>query len=332
MSLMTSTGFGQDIISAAVRALHNRALQEQSSELYYQQLGLTQYSPDVPSEQLSGVAGPGRGILTIEGQQFGSNQKTNEFPVTLTLRKYTSELSWTDEDVHWLQKANESSKRAIDFRSMPSQAVQALNQNINEDACKVFYLGFGSTFLTVGNSEALFGSHTIRATSDTQKNTFPTASGHLALSAAAVTQAISIINRFQAQNGIQMLRSKKLKLIVAVENEPVAHQIKMSAYGPLNANLGIQTASNEALAARGISLDITVARDIPSSTYSTYWFLVDMDRAATRAFLAVAWMPKMADKDDIRKGIHYNDSSTLFGPVVQGWQWAFGSKGDASAS
>lgn len=332
MSLMTSTGFGADIISAAVRALYNRATDEQSSQLYYQELGLTQYSPDVPAEQLSGVTGPGRGILTVEGQQFGSNEKTNEYPVTLTMRKYTSELSWTDEDVHWLAKANSSSKRAIDFKSMPSQAVQALNQNINEDACKVFYLGFGTTFLTTGNSEALFGSHNIRKDGSDQKNTFPTADGHLPLTAAALTQAISIMNRFKAMNGTQLLRARRLKLIVSVENEPTAHQIKMSAYGPLNANLGIQTSSAEALAARGLSLDITVARDIPNTTYSTYWFLVDMDRAQNRAFLAVAWMPRMDDHTNTRKGIHYNDSSALFGPVVQGWQWAFGSKGDASAS
>jgi len=247
------------------------------------------------------------------------------------MRKYTSELSWTDEDIHWLQKANESSKRAIDFRDMPSQAVQALNQNINEDACKVFYLGFGTTFLTCGNSEALFASHTLR-TGDTEKNTFPTASGHLALSAPAVTQAISIMNRLRAQNGIQMLKCKRLKLIVTVENEPVAHQIKMSEYGPLNNNLGIQTSSDTALAARGLSLEVIVARDIPSTTYSTYWFMVDMDRAATRAFMAVAWMPRMSDTNDYRKGIYYNDASVLFGPVCQGYQWCFGSKGDASAS
>jgi len=328
---MTTKGFGQDIVSAAVRALYNRALQEQSSQLYYQELGLTQYSPDVPSEQLSGVTGPGKGILTIEGQQFGSNAKTNEYPVTLTMRKYTSELSWTEEDIHWLQKANESSKRAIDFRSMPSQAVQALNQNINEDACKVFYLGFGTTFLTVGNSEALFASHTLR-TGDTQKNTFPTASGHLALSSAAVTQAISIMNRFKAQNGIQMLKCRNFKLIVSVENEPVAHQIKMSDYGPLNNNLGIQTSSDTALSARGITMDVVVARDIPSTTYSTYWFLTETNRASTRAFLAAAWMPRMNDVNDYRKGVYFNEASTVFGPVVQGWQWAFGSKGDASAS
>ena len=150
MALMTSTGTGQDIISAAIRALFNRAKDEQASELYYQDLGLTDYEPDVPQEQLNGISGPGRGILTIEGQQYGSNDKTRGYPVTLTMRKYTSELSWTEEDIHWIAKATSSSKRAMELKSMASEAMQALNQNINEDACKVFYLGFGSTFLTVG--------------------------------------------------------------------------------------------------------------------------------------------------------------------------------------
>jgi hypothetical protein len=331
MALMTTTGFGQDIVSAAVRALYNRAQEEQASQLYYQDLGLTDYEPDVPSEQLAGVTGPGKGVLTIEGQQFGSNAKTREYPVTLTLRKYTSELSWSEEDVHWLQKANESSKRAIDFRAMPSQAVQALNQNINEDACKVHYLGFGTTFISVGNSEALYGSHTIRATGATVKNTFPTASGHLPLSSAALTQAIQIMNRFPAQNGNQMLRVSSLKLVVPVEIRATADQIIWSNYGPTNNNLGMQTSSKEMLAKRGFSIEVTEAYDIPSA-YSTYWFLVDQTRAAKRAFLAWGWKPRMADVTDNRKGVFFNEASALFGPVVQGWQHAFASKGDSSAS
>ena len=330
MALMTSTGFGLDIISAAVRALYDRAYEEQSSELYYQRLGLTDYAPDVPAEQLSGVTGPGKGILTVEGVQFGSNTKTREYPVTLTLRKYTSELSWTEEDVHWLAKANESSKRAIDFRSMPSAAVQALNQNINEDACKVYYLGFGTTFLSVGNSEALFGSHTIRATGATQNNNFGTGSTQKPLTSAALTEALQIMNRFKAQNGIQMLRVKDLKLIVPVELRAIADQIIYSNYGPTNANLGLQTSSKDMLSKRGFSIEVTEAYDIPSA-YSTYWFVVDMVRASKRAFMAFAWKPRMNDVNDYRKGTFFNESSTLFGPVVQGWQHAFGSKGDSTA-
>jgi hypothetical protein len=330
MALMVSTGFGTDIISAAVRALYNRALEEQSSELYYPKLGLTDYSPDVPAEQLSGITGPGKGVLTVEGVQFGSNTKTREYPVTLTLRKYTSELSWSEEDIHWLQKANESSKRAIDFRAMPSQAVQSLNQNVNEDACKVFYLGFGTTFLSVGNSEALFGAHTIRATGATQYNNFGSGSTEKALTAPALTEALQLMNRFKSQNGIQMLRVKDLKLIVPVELRATADQIIYSNYGPTNANLGLQTSSKDMLAKRGLSIEVVEAYDIPS-TYSTYWFVTDMVRSAKRAFIGWAWKPRMNDVNDYRKGVFFNEASTLFGPVVQGWQHAFGSKGTGAA-
>ena len=327
---MTSTGLGQDIVSAAVRALYNRALEEQSSELYYQKMGFTDYSPDVPAEQLSGITGPGKGILTIEGVQFGSNTKTREYPVTLTLRKYTSELSWTEEDIHWLQKANESSKRAIDFRAMPSQAVQALNQNINEDACKAYYLGFAGTFLTVGNSEYLFGAHTIRATGATQYNTFGSGSTQKALSAPALTEAIQDMNRFKSQNGIQMLRVKSLKLIVPVELRATADQVIYSNYGPLTNALGLQTSSKDMLAKRGFSVEVVEAYDIPS-TYSTYWFLVDTARASKRNFMAFAWKPRMNDVNDYRKGTYFNDASVLFGPVIQGWQHAFGSMGTGAS-
>ena len=74
--LITTTGTGQDIISASVRALFNLEKEEQSSELYYQSLGFYDYEPDVPAEQLNSMSGPGKGILTVEGEQYGSNDKT----------------------------------------------------------------------------------------------------------------------------------------------------------------------------------------------------------------------------------------------------------------
>lgn len=336
MALMTTTGFGQDIVNPVVRALWNHALEEQSSELYYMDMGLSDLEPDVPNGQLNSVTGPGRGALTVEGEVFFSNTKYREYPAAINLRKYTSELSWTDEDLHWLEKANSSSKQVIDFTNMPSQAVQALQQNINEDACKVYYLGFGTTFLNCGNSEALYGSHTIRATGASQKNTFPTASGNLPLASTSLTQAITIMNRFKSQNNIQELKVRNLRLIVTVELEPTALQIKWSDYGPLTNNLGLQTAGETVLSKQGINLEVVVARDIPttqgSSTYSTYWFLVEMNRAKTRAFMCWAWKPRLNEHPDYRKGTWFSDASTLFGPAVQGWQHTFASKGDSSAS
>ncbi len=331
MPLMTSTGTGQDIINAAVRAEYNRALEEQASELYYMDLGLTDYEPDVPAEIISGITGPGKGQITVEGEQFFSNTKQREYPVTLNLRYYTSELSWTDQDIHWLNKASASSKRVIDFKNMPSQAVQALNQNINEDACKTFYLGFGTTFLTCGNSEALYASHTLRV-GGTQTNIISLGATvnppltNLAVSAAVHTQ----MDRFKAQNGNQELRCRKLALIVAPENRPIAMQIKMSDYGPNNNSLGLQVAGPTVLSKIGVELDVVVGMDIPSG-FSTYWFLVEKNRARLRAFMAWGWKPKLNEHPDFRKGTWYNDASALFAPIVQGWQWTAGSKGTSVA-
>ncbi len=327
--MTTQNAPGQDIVNPVIRALYNRALEEQSSELYYQELGLTDYEPDVPSEQLQGVTGPGKGQQTIEGQQFFSNTKQREYPTTLVLRKYTSELSWTDEDLHWLEKASSSSKRVIDFKNMPSQAVQALNQNINEDACKVFYLGFGTTFLTIGNSEALYQTHTMRVGA-TQSNVITSnAVVNPPLASQAVSDGILQMNRFRGQNNIQDLKCRNIKLIVTVEKEPTAIQLKWSDYGPQNNSLGLQVTGPSVLGKQGISLDVVVARDIPTS-FKNYWFLVETNRAVRRAFMGWAWKPKLNEHPDFRKGIWFNDSSTFFGPVVQGWQWTSASTGASS--
>lgn len=329
--LMKTTGVGQDIIDASVRAMFDSALEEQSSELYYQRFGLVDFEPDVPEDKINDMSGPGKGILTVEGQQYGSNEKIRGYPVTLELKKYTSELSWTEEEVHWINKANASSKRAMTFKSMPGKSVQALNQNINETTCKVFYLGFGTTLLNCGNSEALYGSHNIRKTGSSQKNTFATADGHLALSNNALIKAINIMNRFKAHNDTQLLRVRNLKLVVAYENLSEAIQIIKSLYGPENAQLGLQKASELMLKQRGIVIEVVVAPDIPYA-YRNYWFLNDMNRAKERAYIAWGWKPRMSNLNDNRKGTIYNEASTLFGPLIHGFQWTFGSKGDASIS
>ena len=181
------------------------------------------------------------------------------------------------------------------------------------------------------NSEALYASHTIRKTQASQKNTFPTASGHLPLSSAALEQAITIMNRFKAHNGNQMLRVRNIKLIVPAELIATALKIIWSDYGPDTGNLGLQIASKSSLAKRKITIEAIEAPDITSS-YSTYWFLVDTKRAANRAFMAWGWKPRMNDVNVYEKGTYKNEASVLFGPIVHGWVWTFGSKGDSSAS
>lgn len=331
MPLMTTTGQFSQVVDAAVRALFDKHLEEQSSQLYYSSLGFQDWEPDVPSAQLTTISGPGRGGLTSEGQIYISNTKTKGYAVTATLRKYTSELSWTEEDLHWLNKANTSSKQTIDLKDISSGAVQALYQNINEDSCKALYLGFGTTFLTTGNSEALFGSHTIIADGSSQKNTFPTGSTHKALSGDALVEAINIMFRFKNMNAIQLRRPLKLKLVVSPELEAEAIRIVNSEYGPANNNLGLQTAGPTVVSKRGMSIEVTAAPDILYA-YRNYWFLIDTERAKNRFLMAWGWKPRMNDVTDFQKGVYKNEASTYFGPVCNGWQFAFGSKGDGTAS
>ena len=327
MSLMMSRGTLTQVIDADVRALYDWASQDQSSQLWGTEL-YSEYSPDVPDEQLSAMTGPGKGTLTVEGQQYAANQIYKDYPVTVTLRKFTSELAYTEEDLHWIQKQT-SSKRLSNFKSLIVNHVQALYANHNDELAKHFYLGFGTTNFTGGDGVALFsGSHPIRATGSTQSNMFSTT--HLPLTSDNLDTAISIMNRFQNVNGIEMRPVRRLRVVVSKENESTANQILNSLYGPLNANLGLNKASTEALRARGMDISVVCLPDIPYA-YRNYWFLIDLDRSAERLQKASAWNPRMAQDTRTQNGTFYNDASTLFGIFSLGWQHVFGSKGDSSA-
>jgi hypothetical protein len=241
------------------------------------------------------------------------------------MRKYTAKFIVTKEDQHWLMKSA-NSKRMMDLRNLANGFIASMNQRWNEDACKVFYLGHGTTFLTVGNSEALYASHTIKGTGDTQYNNFGSGDTQRALSATAVVDGIAKMNRFQDHNGVQLLPVRNINIIVSPENISVANEILTSRQGPTNANLGLQQGSAEALAKRGITIRAIEAADIPYA-YKNYWALVETNRAKSRAFMAYAWKPEMDEEPEIQNGTRIYAGSTVFGPVLLGWQWTLGSTG-----
>lgn len=326
---MTTRGSFSQVVDAAVRALYDSAKFDLSNMVYGPALGFTQYEPDVPSEQISTISGPGYGVLTLEGQEYGSNELTKGYPVTLVMKKFTSKLKWTEEDLHWLKKAP-SSKRAIDFTSVTKNAVLALNGNLNLEACKVHYLGFGTTNLTGGDGKALYASdHPIRATGGTQCNMFAVGDTHRAFSGSNLVDAVNIMNRFQGMNGVQMRPCSRIRVLCSLEKQPTVEQALNSLYGPLNANLGLQTASKEAFRARGVDIESKPLYDMPIG-YKEYWFVIDLDRAAEMSWLANGWMPRMNDETEFSKGQYINNASVFFGYVFSGWQWAFGSKGDGT--
>jgi len=325
----TTTGTYQDVVDAQVRAIFERHKEEQSNELYYKELGLNDYEPDVQEEQLNDISGPDRAILTTEAQEYGTISRYRGYPVTLKLRKYTYKLSWTEEDIHWMMKQS-SSKRMSELRNAGEGAVQSLYQVINEDTAKVFYLGFGTTFLNVGNSESLVGSHTIRADGSTQRNDFGSGDTQRPLGSTAITDLIAKMNRFNSHNAVKLKRIRNLKLIVSGDKIADAMKIVWSDYGPDSGALGRQQASKNALAKRGMSITPVEVPDFPSA-YADYWFLSDVDRARARAFMAWGWKPRMTRDDQASKGVLREVGSAYFGPIVLGWQWLAGSKGDDAA-
>lgn len=324
---MTTLSSFQDVVNASVRALFDTSKDTILSEIDGREL-VTEYSPDVPAEQLSGISSPSYGVLTLEGQQYAANQLYREYPVTLTMRKYTSELSYTEEDVHWLSKAN-AQKRENRFMEIASNGLLPLVGNINKDIARFLYLGYGTTFFTGGDSVALFSaSHPIRKTGGTQSNILSTEN---TLGSTSLDNAINQMNRFQAPSGVQMRKVRRLRIVVPVELESTAQQVITSLYGPGNANLGLQKSSAQQLRARGMDIDYVVLPEM-GTAYSAYWFLVDLDRAANRFFLANAWSPRMAQETEIENGTYHIDASTLFGPTALGWQWVIGSRGTAGAA
>jgi len=322
MGVMTTKNVFQDAVTAAVRALLDHSKDSILSQIDGREL-VTTYSPDTPAEQINAISGPGYGILTIEGQTYGSNQLYRDYPVTLSMKKYTSKFIYTEEDLHWLQKGSEQ-KRAMTFRNIEKSGLDPLLGNLNRDLAKMFYLGFGTTNFACGDGYALFSaSHTIRKTGGTQSNILST---EYTLNAASLDLMITEMCRLSNMAAVQLKKPRRLRLVVPVELESTAIQALDSLYGPGNANLGLQKASTQQIRRRGIDIDVVTLPEI-SSSYAAYWFLVDLDRAQDSFLLAEGWMPRQVTDPVYSNGTYEIDASVYFGPTALGATWVMGSRG-----
>lgn len=326
----TRSTFSQ-AVSAAVRALWDQGVMDISNRLYGTELFQT-YDPKAVNEQLTNISGPAYGVLTPEGAEYASNDLYKGYAYTLALRKFTSRLSLTEEAQHFLAKQHEQGvKNYFTLNNPVEHALNALIGNHNQELAKMLYLGFGTTNFTPGDGVALFSnSHPIRRTGGTSGNMFASGDIQRPLSVDAVKTGIDRMNRALNQNGVQTNKVKRLRLVVPVELEATAYQVLESMYGP-SGNLSLSLVGPEVMNKRGI-LDVGVVAlpDIPSA-YSTYWFIVDLDRVGGQFLKVQAWGPRLADQDDADNGTLATDASTLFQMVANGWTFAFGSKGDSSA-
>lgn len=67
----TIKGLFSPVVDATIRAFYVRSKEEQSTMLYYQDLGLQEYEPDVPEEVLNDMSGFTKALLSSEGQEYG---------------------------------------------------------------------------------------------------------------------------------------------------------------------------------------------------------------------------------------------------------------------
>lgn len=324
-----------EAVDASVRALFSEVSEQLSNELYYKDHGFNEYDPEIPDDKMSSVSGFGKGTLTVAGRQYGSNQRYKGYAKTISLKKYTSEIEYSEEDLHWLQKSP-STKRVMEFRSNIEGAVNALNANINEDCAKLFYLGHGTTFQAGGDALPLFDqAHLIRKSGVTaHPNTFYTGFGdsttHLNFFGDALVEVLHRMDRFVLNDGTQMRKGRKFRILCSGELADKIKQTLISIYGPETSWLGNQKASASFQSMMGRTIDFAIIPDMPYA-YRNYWQVIEMGRAQKMLWLAWGWKPRLNNQSEFRKGLYYNEGSTLFSPEFTDWRWAFGSKGDNSA-
>jgi hypothetical protein len=318
---MTTKNTFVDVVDANIRSIVDLAQDQAGQEIEGREL-FSLYQVSAEDENIQGMAGAGYGTKTLQGQQYAPNQLYREYPAPITVSKYTSELEYTEEDVYYIERQMKTGNETgvqLRLNSIAGQAIPPLVGNINFEIASFLYLGFGTTKFTGGDAVALLSdSHPIRKTGSTQDN-----AGSTAFSATALRTTIDAMNNFQGQNARRLKKVKNFVVVCHSDIEADVQQALDSMYGPGNANLGLQVGSRAAFKARGVNASYMTLTEIPAA-YHNYWFVIDLDRARDRFFLAYAWMPRSAQDTNKRNGTYVIDSSTIIGPTALGWQWIYG--------
>jgi hypothetical protein len=295
-----------DLADPRIRGIWDEKNTQLSSRLEYSKLGLADHTAEILNSQFENFTGLGIANATGEKEPYNREDIDQAYNVTITPVKFTKAIEITEE----MLRFNLWPK----INNLVSGVANALNARIDTDAAKLFYLGFGTTFFTGGDSVALFSaSHTMKDGS-TQSNTMGTAT----LSYDNLKSAMQKMDRFYDDKGIQLLPCSKLKLVVGRENKERAMEVLRSIGNPDSAN----RVSN--VFEQGITIQLVVANWIPTA-YGYYWFLIDEERASMMTKMVWGWRPKFDDDKVINNGTKVYTGSTMFRPGFQSWQFVIGS-------
>jgi len=296
-----------DLADPRIRKVWDQKNTQLSKRLEYKDLGFTDYEAEIQAPQFENFTGLGIATATGEEQPYSREDLVAGDKVTIQPTKFTKAISISEE----MLRFNLWPK----INNLTEATANSLNHRINLDAAKILYLGSGTTFFTGGDGSALFASHTTKDGSSTSNTTSNS------LSYDNLKTAIQAMDRFVDDKGVQLLPCQKLRLIVPREKKERAEEILRSIGNPDNANRVSNVFNNGA----GY-IDLRVANWIPnSSTYTSNWFVVDMERAANMAYMVWGWRPKFDSDNIVNNGTKIYTASTMFKPGFQAWQWAYGS-------
>lgn len=295
-----------DLADPRIRKIWDEKQTQLSTQLEYSEIGLTDYNAEILDSQFENFTGLGIAQQTGEKEPYNREDINPAYKVTITPVKFTKAIDITEE----MLRFNLWPK----INNLVGGVANALNARINTDAAKILYLGSGTTFFTGGDALALFSASHTMGDGTTQSNTTTNP-----LSYDNLKTAVQAMDRFYDDKGIQMLPSKRLRLVVARENKERALEVLRSIGNPDNANRINNVFEN-------MSIDLRVANWIPnSSSYNKNWFLIDMERASYMAYMVWGWRPKFDDDKVINNGTKIYTGSTMFKPGFQSWQWVYGS-------
>lgn len=300
-----------DLADPRIRGIWDEKQTQLSTRLEYSKLGLNDNTAEILDSKFENFTGLGIASATGEKEAYNREDLNQAYSVTITPVKFTKAIDITEE----MLRFNLWPK----INNLVGGVANSLNARIDTDAAKIFYLGFGTTFFTGGDSKALFASDHPMGDGTTQSNTL----GTIPLTYDNLKTAIQTLDRMYDDKGIQMLPCSKLRLIVARENKERAEEVLRSIGNPDNANRVNNVFNNGA----GF-IDLVVANWIPA-TYSKYWFVIDLDRAAIMTKMQWGWRPKFDDDKVVINGTKVYTGSVMFKPGFTSFQWAIGSAATA---
>jgi len=298
-----------------------------SQNAEYKKFPFTEYEIETTGDKMSSLSGYGAGSLTIEGQSYAVDAKYNGFAKTLVIRKYTKRVPYTEELDYFLKKRSAQGVYQVD--SMMRGLANGLTLNWDQDFAKMFYLGTGTTFITGGDGVSLINaSHPSQKPGLAVQSNIATvgATTNVVLNATSLKAAFIQLDRFKDNAGVLVQPARNVALVTSRQNLETAFRLKMSEYGPDNANLGYGQVSPSIMAAVGKSFQVLPLHHMPDA-YADYWFVVDLDKMKDMVVMAKAWEPRIHERMKDIDGVENILASTLFGPNPIDWRWIVGSTG-----